>query len=659
MAEEVKKEVSLSDLGLAEEETPAEKAIKSHTTNIINTGTTEIEVKKFDNIETQQEGPKKAIPRPDTVGQADDNGFQVVTDINSIAKIPIREATDPIKETWDNFNELMEEGIIREKNELSAPNGRIAEGKEKYVEDKYRFLMQRAKESSSLNNKIKELEKAMEIDPGFDDITDYERHAYILYKIAKDNTLGIDDRSFGLHESVIKKSRNTSKANEKHIEQMVNGSSENKVETPEVIVDEATQSIIPEEKEEEKPKENLNIINSPNDDEDDLDELLEEVPEPQVKVVENNTLNVDDNEEDEVEEADIDEATQKQIEQEYYKDVKKLLWKENGIPDDFSSYTVGNSINLKSALQNIQQTTLYSSWPLIYSGIPYKCSAFSGEELTQFIDDFTRTLRDNATPNLNNARDIYYPFYRHDLNNNKGEFEDWLRRIASDDINSLVFGQYNAIFKDCNYFTYRCPKKSCGKIFLQQKPIMDMIQFPNDDAKKSFYDILGNDASSNNLYKTAPIPISSQWAFAFSAPSIYTIGFEPLSVSEETRKKYANTLFLMAYVEGIYQIDHVNKKFNKVDFGGFKGDIEKTVLRKVKAIHRILKSLTTDQRGILQGEHSKLFNRLRRDELVYKTPESVCPKCGEKIPEEVSDPLNLLFTRAQLSTEAVSTLEQP
>ena len=52
-------------------------------------------------------------------------------------------------------------------------------------------------------------------------------------------------------------------------------------------------------------------------------------------------------------------------------------------------------------------------------------------------------------------------------NANKPPFETWLKQISDNDVDGLLFAAYLANFKDTNYITYACPKKSCSNIFIE------------------------------------------------------------------------------------------------------------------------------------------------------------------------------------------------
>lgn len=221
MAEE--KELSLSDLGLEDDETPAEKAQKQSVTGAVSTPDNKINIvtpEKNENLKEYPEEMEKAlkkrnIPRPPREGEAskpkntvkrggtdakatESNDGYTVVNINDIAKNPISKPKDPVRDTMNHMYDLADKGIERTKKELSAPGGRIDVAKHKYIDHNYSVLANRAKTNEGLQNHIKAVNDLINSDARFDGITEYERKAYILYKVAKDNETGITDESFGI-----------------------------------------------------------------------------------------------------------------------------------------------------------------------------------------------------------------------------------------------------------------------------------------------------------------------------------------------------------------------------------------------------------------------------------------------------------------------------
>lgn len=683
MAEE-NKTVSLSDLGLVEEKTPAEKAEeKLAATEKIKDVKTEqgvtIEVKKAPNINVEHTGPKKAIPRPEM--EKSNNGDDepvIIKDINSIAKNPTvdKRVVNPIEHTMSNLHELADKGIERTEKELTAPGGRIVKGKELYIKQKYELLMERAKKSKNLKKQIKFYENALDTDPACDDMTEYERHGYILYKVAHDESLGIDDQTFGLAKGMMKNERQSSADVTAKIDKMTNK------ETIDTTYDNEDRLILHESPAEDDniPVVHRNTKKKQNEEEKEVVSTVMELDyedenkEPEMEIGEDaadqskELIALDNNEFDDdipkekkdpyMEEFGIPEAKYRDMQKNFLIEAAKIMNLEVNTAEmeDYEVQTRGISLNSALNMANIQVNK--SIWPLQYTGIPIEMTPLSGNELAQFTDEINRSFQDERgnrkEPTVNQLRSIYSMLYRHIVTPGKPSFDSWLRQISANDFNSLLMAQYNAIFRDCNFITYHCPKKGCAKIFLEKKDIMDMIEFPNEKTEENFKKILNKDSTSTKLYRTEPVPINDTFAISFITPSIYSNNFEQAALSPEFKDQHRSIIWLMQVIDRVYLIDKQNKKFLPIDFGIVEKNLEKTVVRKVNALSRIFKTFTPDDRSIIFSEFSKIVANVGQDEIRYKIPATKCPLCGTEIEEEYTDPMGLLFTRAQLSIEVAS-----
>ena len=187
------KQLSLEDLGLTKVETPAEQAAAAHKEETTQEPVVENIVAK-DTGYVEEEKPKKFIPRP-TTSDGKASGFKEVA-INDIAKVKHKPQKNPIESTLDHLYELSDKGIARTKAELTAPDGRINQGKIKYIEEHYEVLMKRAKTNERLMKHIRAVDDIIKTDPRFDDITEIEHKGYILFKVAHDENAGVTDEFF-------------------------------------------------------------------------------------------------------------------------------------------------------------------------------------------------------------------------------------------------------------------------------------------------------------------------------------------------------------------------------------------------------------------------------------------------------------------------------
>ena len=731
--------LSLSELGLKSEETPAEKAAANNEGSDTQTATTatnedpntqivttdtglQVEVHKVDmsTIKDDDEPPKKKrniprpIPRTDGNNDEPEHHFNIIKDVNKIAKVKLPKYEDPGQKKMKELSDLADKGIVRTEKELTAPNGRIQEGKEKYIEHRYETLMKRAESSENLAKKIKFYENAMASDPSFDDISDYERKGYILYKVAHDDTIGITDKSFGLSKESIRKVRKTSadtakdlnnvteempdmsddgdstivlgKTDEKKLEalkkEVPKKEEEVKEEEPDIEVDVSVEEpVVKEDEEVELPvvhdDEDVEIPledNSPVEPEpivgDTTPDLVSDLLVPEDNAAEEaiRTTNEELDEQSEIMQrygltsSEIDE-----IANNYYKDASAML----GIADTteidnmFGDSTNGDDISLNSALRIYlnqhpeARNPVRTIWPLMATGKPIVSTALSGQELSQFLEDINNGFFENGQfkeePDIEKVKSIFNALYRHYVNPGGLSFGAWLRSIFASDMADLIFSQYNALFSHNNFMSFQCQKKGCVKLYLEKKKIMDMVVFNDDEAKKRFTAICKKESVGSDLTHTPPVPINDTFAFSFKSPSIYSMYFERASVSENDRKKYSSVIGLLPVLDSVYILDHRNKKKSRINFGVDPKSLENTTLRKIKGLMRILTTFNTDQRAKLLSEYLKIIKDMNKTYISYQIPGSKCPSCGTVIPPEPTNPFSALFTRARLSTDVASS----
>lgn len=740
--EKVEKTVSLADLGLEDTETPAEKIkadverqsikVKEEIKKVVkqengNTITVERVEQSADDL---VEKPAMKVPRPDRVYDENNNPKHVeqpirteiastnnddepkykTVSIKDIAKVAPRSErqVNPIRKTLDGLYDLADKGIAREKKELTAPGGRIDEGKQKYIQDRYETLIKRSKNSKNLAKKIKYFQDAMETDPSFDGATEYEKKGYILFKVAKDTSIGIDDKSFGLPLSTIKGYRDSAEAS-KSIES-VTASSGDSDDNDNMVVLSDDSSVIPirssddvakdsakrkKATEELQPTETVydDLMSATEEDDDDEDVIqpanteidlpVVEEKSPSVEVknseLEADILNPDTDITDEMmKEVDNDikeeqdEAmkeyglTTKQMEDMRNQFIKEVATTFNqNSSDDLKDIEEGAAVNITTAMKLFMQQDstavrpIHSTWPLMFTGVPYVSTAFSGQELIQFIDDlregFYTEDNSNPEPTIEQLISIFSALYRHTVNRGKPTFQKWLKSIAASDFYGLIFSQYNAVFKTNNYISYQCSKRGCARLFLEKKDIMDMVTFPNDETKERFNKIMRGESVLTGLYKTPPVPINDYFAFSFMTPSIYSMNFETQSLSPIFRKKYSAVTGFMPMIADAYIIDKVNGKMHRIDFGQIENSIEKTTMRKVKGLMKILVRFDINQRSRIYGEYLKVLKNMQKDDIGFQIPKTVCPVCKTEIPAVETDPIGALFTRARLSIDAAST----
>ena len=213
--EEVK-QLSLSELGLEVETTPAEKAAANENAVEVKPITEETpKVSKSSLTDTVEPTEVKAaksslaeIAKNTAIGEDGLTQYgEVIHNVDKIAKKPKTKIDDPIKKNINNLVDLADHEIERTKAELTGPEGIITKGKEEYVNNQYEKLMARAKNNPRLAEYIKKIEEIIETEPRFDGITEYEHKGYILLTVARDKTVETDNKYFGLKEQTIDRVR--------------------------------------------------------------------------------------------------------------------------------------------------------------------------------------------------------------------------------------------------------------------------------------------------------------------------------------------------------------------------------------------------------------------------------------------------------------------
>lgn len=656
MSEE-KKQLSLSDLGIEKEETPADKAEKNNTITQADGGTVQSftpTVKAEEIVKPEEKKEKKhVIPKP-TGGKASSGyeGFKTVTDINEIAKNPIKPKEDPIKKTMNGLYQLTDKGIERTEKELTKPGGRIDYAKHEYVKNKYNQLMNRAKSNKNLEKKIKALNDFMDTDARFDDISDYERQGYIIFKIARDDSVETNDDYFGVKaDQKAPRFRNSHDAAieiEKVTEEKDTDTEDFYDDSKTAVLSDAD-PMIPFKDDEPKEEEHDDSLELTEDITSDAELLSDdnEVKDSSVEIDADSVIEEDDpiDEDDDIE---LSDDQQKKI----LNNLKTGIVKNLGLKKMHSidGFTIANkSIKLNNALEgNGFKPSI--TWGLQFSGTPIEMTPLSGEELIMLSPNQTKY------DTVAGLRTVFSIIWRHIINKNKPAFDVWLKQISDYDVDCLLFGVYVANFKDTNVITYECPNKKCKNAFVKKFPIEDMLVYPNDKIKEKFQKILKKDTEGTSLYKTHPIAINDNYAIGFITQSVYSNLFEPASLTEDFSKKFKPIIDIMPNIDTVYKIDSINRTLVPISFG--KSDtLQKTVMRKVKALLQIMKRFTPDERAIVISEASKIAVNFNNDRIRYRLPETICPVCGEKIPEQIVTPLDLLFTRAQLPIIAASIQE--
>lgn len=665
----------LSGLGLSNV-TPADKAASDPNAVPIEkpemqNGVEIIKAKPVQQEEPKQEEIKSTIVKP--TGDGSTNYGATISDVNKFAP-PTHHEKSPYERTRDDLLEKVDKNIERTKKELTKPGGRIDQAKRMYIDDRYSKLVARAKNNKRLAEHIKAVNDFMETDPRFEDISEYERRGYILFKVARDTNAFSDDyfgertatgTTLGVH------SRLSSDAN-KEIEQYTQKDVDDSFlydDNSKVVLSngEAAQNIPSTKKSTPKEEDDDLLISgddsstiaemrdeppATNNKEEDEDDLLLDDEEP----VEEEDTSSDDTEEETKEESKEDEEDElsddekKEIFRRYkHQLVDALKLDKTKALDGFSISTKPIKLNMALATKKVE--TNMALWGLQYTGTPIEMTPFTGEELM--------LLNPNRTDfdTVSGLKTFFSTIYHHVKNTNKPPFETWLKQISDNDVDNLLFAIYIANFRDTNYITYSCPKKSCSNIFIEKKDINDMVIYPNEATKKRFASILAKEPVDSQMYKSKPIFINDDYAVGVVTQSLYSAFFEPAALNEEFTKKFASIISMMPNIDRLYRIDNKNKLLVPIEYKTIDNSLSKTVQAKVRTLNAIIKTFTPDERSVLLTETTKISASNDENKLTFQIPETVCPVCGTKIPATTYNPLQLLFTRAQLPIIAASIQE--
>jgi hypothetical protein len=301
---------------------------------------------------------------------------------------------------------------------------------------------------------------------------------------------------------------------------------------------------------------------------------------------------------------------------------------------------------LKTASNSINTAT----WVLPNSGRLITFSALSGEEIENLNPE---------DPNFLASRITFNTLYNHLIDANKpATMEEWLKTINWFDINDLYFAIYLATFKNSNFITYQCDNPACKNMYLEEKPYKDMITYVDEKAEKLYQDIIkkGIDMTPDTIEEDV-IQINDKYAIGFRAPSIYDIVFGSSALEQKFRDKYATIIGSIAYMGNIYFIHHSSHVeepvLMPVDCKPVENDSAKTMRNRIIAYYNILKSLNSDEYGIVSSTIINISNESKVNAR-FHYPESTCPKCKKVIKpaDEDISPLYLVFIRHRLARYA-------
>ena len=299
-----------------------------------------------------------------------------------------------------------------------------------------------------------------------------------------------------------------------------------------------------------------------------------------------------------------------------------------------------SSINLNSSRQ------VYSvKWPLINTGICVRMKEFSGQDLE----------RARIALNNNEARPVLELMYNHIISPKPDTLEGWMKSIAFDDYDHLFFAIYCASFNGANFIPIDCQNKACKtKTYITDDiPFMQMVKFDSDKTKKEFVKLYKEDPiEAKGMFPTEIVPISDNYAISFVTPSLYSTLMVTEMLDDDFINKYNNTVANIPYIDTIYQIDSRSKQLIPVEWKTYANNDGKSLQSRVIRYEHVFNSMTIDELAAIDGIIQKLNEK--SNGIQYMIPETTCPYCGHKNPEQIQNPSVLVFLRSQLGRLATS-----
>ena len=328
---------------------------------------------------------------------------------------------------------------------------------------------------------------------------------------------------------------------------------------------------------------------------------------------------------------------------------------------DTTSFTVANKvISIKDALKGsdnkVKRTATY---PMMYSGRPFKASALMGPEIALLADTDDSGSENSVGLTMEQCRILY----EHDANPYKPKtVEAWAKTIPFGDIEGIFAALYIASLKHANYVPMVCPKQACSYSFLSDDiKIEQMIKFANDDIKKRFDEISNIPITPENTgsYESVISPINDKYAIGLKVPSIFTILYEYASLNPAFIRKYISVVSIMQYIDYIYVINKESQQYVPIGWKQYAGDNSKTFRSKIATYSKILKEFDDTDFSVLTALINSMVSKNRdTKDITYEIPAGKCPKCGATIEARPILPREMVFMRQRLVALATSRSER-
>lgn len=279
-----------------------------------------------------------------------------------------------------------------------------------------------------------------------------------------------------------------------------------------------------------------------------------------------------------------------------------------------------------------------SKWPLINTGIVITTKAISGSMM-----ELVRSHVSN-----DDIKEALRIMYDHVVSAKPMNFIAWAKGIDAEDFDHLFFAFYISAFKGVNYIPIDCHNPECKrKVFITEDiPFIKMVDFHEKKNKNLFDKIYKEEpqAMESDDVVAYRVPISADIAVDFRRSSLYSEYIELSYLNDTFIKKHADIINYIRNIEEIYIIEE--GQLVPLDYKIDPNSEGRTVVNKVKAYAKALRSLSSDEIAIIDAYIAKMNEDTIK--ITYKRPAARCNICGTDAKEEPMSAAALVFIRNQL-----------
>lgn len=288
--------------------------------------------------------------------------------------------------------------------------------------------------------------------------------------------------------------------------------------------------------------------------------------------------------------------------------------------------------------KTLNRAAALAKWTLINTGIVVTTKAISGSMM-----ELVRSHVSNG-----DIKEALKIMYDHIVSAKPMNFNAWAKGIDAEDLDHLFFAFYISAFKGVNYIPIDCHNPECKrKVFITDDiPFIKMVDFHEKKNKDLFNKIYKEEPQAMESGDTVAyrVAVSADIAIDFRRPSLYSEYVELSYLNDTFIKKHADMINYMRNIDEIYTIE--GGQLIPIDYKIDPNSEGKTVVNKVKAYAKAIRSLSSDEVSIIDAYIAKMSEGTVN--ITYKRPAATCTICGEDIKEEPMSAAALVFIRNQL-----------